>query len=116
MPEDPPSAKRPPRDPSPGWMYAVFGLGMVPVGAVICALSASSSHLDEVALATLAGALGGLILGVPLICGLAIAERFFDGSPARFIGGVVFAFASIAGLWGVAFAGCVCVAKAASLR
>jgi hypothetical protein len=89
-------------------MWAVFGLGWVPLGAMLCALSVQS-HPDQIPQAASFGAIGGLILGVPMICGLAIANRFFDDSPARFIGGVVFGFAITALVGAVAFAGCMCV-------
>lgn len=118
MPDDPPipapeelpkpAPKKAPRPPAPGWMWAVFGLGWVPVGALICGLSVAS-HPDQLAPAVSFGAVAGLVLGIPMIGGLALANRFFDDSAARFIGGIVFAVAITALVGGVAFAGCMCM-------
>ncbi len=117
MPEDPPIPepealpKLPPkkrRPPVAGWLFAVFGLGMVPVGALICVLTLPS-HPHEMGGAILLGALAGLVLGLPMLGGLAIAVHFFDDSPARFLFGVLFAVAITVVLAGVAFAGCMCV-------
>jgi hypothetical protein len=109
MPDDPliPAPKKS-RPPVAGWLFAVFGLGMVPVGAFICALTLPS-HPREMGGAILLGGLGGLILGLPMLGGLAIAVHFFDDSPMRFLFGILFSVAIIAVLAGGVFAGCMCV-------
>jgi hypothetical protein len=107
MPEDAPNPlPKPPRPPAPGWMCALFGLGLVPVGVLVCLIAAkgdSSQYMKE----GLAGAACGLILGGPMLGGLALAARLFDGAVARFLCGILFGALIIAGAGGVVFFGCV---------
>jgi hypothetical protein len=89
-------------------MWLVFGLALVPVGALICIGQVGWNSGDAPGLAA-AGAVGGLLLGLPMLGGLAIAVRFFDKPAERFVAGVILGLVVIAGLAGVAFAGCMCL-------
>ena len=57
----------------------------------------------------LTSALAGLVCGLPLLGGLALASRFFGGTGARIAGGVMFAGLLLVGLGAVGFAGCICL-------
>ena len=96
------------RPPVPGWLWLLFGLGMVPVGAVLC-LANFVGNSGSPAQLGLTGALAGLVCGLPLLGGLALASRFFGGTGARIAGGVMFAGLLLVGLGAVGFAGCICL-------
>ncbi len=87
-------------------MWAVFGLGMIPVGMVVCLIAAKgdqSQYLSE----GLAGGACGLILGLPMLGGLALAVRLFNNQTVRFLCGLLFGVLIMAGAGGVVFTGCV---------
>ncbi len=125
MPEDPPISApeeppepppRPPSTPAPGWMWAIFGLGMVPVGAALFCALIGQSRPDQMAQAATFGGIGGLILGLPMLGGLAIASRFYENWLTRLICGVIFGVVIAVGVLGVIFAGCMCALKIGSSR
>lgn len=89
-------------------MWALFGLVLIPLGALICIATAHQSS-NQAANAGLLGAVCGLILGVPMLGGLALAARFFHETGARLVMGFVFAVLLTVGLGGVLFAGCMCL-------
>ncbi len=67
------------------------------------------SYPGQLGPAASSGAICGLILGLPMLGGLALASRFFNDTGARVAMGVVFAFIIMVGLVGVFFAGCICL-------
>ena len=99
----------------PGWLWLLFGLGMVPVGAGLC-LASFGNNSGGLAQLGLAGALGGLVCGLPLVGGLALAGRFFSGVGGRIVGGLMFACLLLVGLGAVGFAGCICLMGNGSYR
>ena len=108
----PPSPPPPPlllpgaRPPVPGWMWAAFGTGLIPVCALIF-MENVASYPDQLGAAAANGAICGAILGLPMLGGLALAGRFFKDTGARVAMGVVFAFIIMVGLLGLLFAGCI---------
>ena len=91
-------------------MWGWFGLGLIPVGALLCVTLTHPPH-DQLGTAGWVGAICGLVLGLPMLGGLALAARFFNETAARIVMGVVFAVVITVGLSGVLFAGCMCLAE-----
>lgn len=108
LPSIPPPRSPGSRPPVPGWTWGLFGLGLVPVGVLIGVASVHPST-NQFGTAALIGAMIGLILGLPMLGGLALAARFFHEIAARVMMGVVFALVITVGLAGVIFAGCMCI-------
>ena len=116
MPDEPPPSlptTPPPRTPGvrprvPGWMWALFGLGLVPVGVLICVVL-THPPANQLGAVSLVGAVGGLLLGLPMLGGLALAARFFHETGARVVMGGVFAVVITVGVAGILFAGCMCL-------
>ena len=104
-----------PRLPVPGWMWATFGLGLIPVGAVI-GMAVARPPVDQLATTGLVGAVCGLFLGLPMLGGLALAARFFQETGARVMMGFAFAVLMMVGLGGVLFAGCMCLTSGMSMH
>ena len=86
----------------------MFGLGLIPIGAII-GMATARPPVDHLDVTTLIGAVCGLILGIPMLGGLALAARFFRETGARIVMGFVFAVLLTVGLAGVLFAGCMCL-------
>ncbi len=87
-------------------MWAVCTLGLIPVGALIGMSTQPATRLIDGALA---GGLVGLVLGLPLCGGLALAARFHSGVASRLFGAVMFGLLILVGLAAVGFAGCMCI-------
>ena len=88
--------------PTPRWLWAAFTLGP----AFVCALAAAWRP-GASAGTTLRDGAAGLVAGLLLAGGLALAERFFAGRAARMAGGLVFAGLLAVGGAAVGFAGCI---------
>ncbi len=99
MPEDSPipAPKKTRRPPAPGWLWAAFGLVPVVVGALIL----SGAHLGT-------RAVFGLILGAPMLGGLALSASFFDEPLKRIVFGIAFGVVILVGLFAIVCAGCMC--------
>ena len=115
MPEEPfpppvPPARQPPevRPPVPGWLFALFGLGPILVCVLFCVVSVHGQP-EQMGQATMIGFIGGVVFGVPMLCGLALAARFSSGTGARIVGGLFFGVLCVVGFGGVLFAGCMCL-------
>ena len=65
--------------------------------------------VDQLATTGLIGAICGLLLGLPMLGGLALAARFFHETGARIMMGFAFAVLMTVGLAGILFAGCMCL-------
>ena len=113
-----PSAYRPPpeaRPPVPGWMWALFGLGPILVCMLFCVFSVHG-QASEIGTAAMIGFIGGVVLSVPLLCGLALAARFSSDTGGRIVIGLFFAFLCAVGFGGVIFAGCMCLTSGNTFR
>ena len=108
IPAAAPSSTRLTRPPVPGWLWLLFGLGMIPVGAVL-SLASFGSNSGSIPQLVLAGAAAGMVCGLPLLGGLALAGRFFSGVGGRILGGLMFTCLLLVGIGAVGFAGCLCL-------
>ena len=119
MPEEPspPSTRQSPesRPPVPGWLWLLFAFGLVPVGTLLCAV-ASHGQPNQIGQAAMIGFIGGLVLGVPMLCGLALAARYHSDTGSRIGMGLFFAFLCAIGFAGVIFAGCMCLMNGAKFN
>ncbi len=93
-------------------MWLLFGLGLIPVGILFCLATASSGQSSGLAVV---GAGLGLILGLPMLGGLALSSRLFHDSGSRIVMGIIFSFIILVGLAGIVFAGCLCVMNGSNI-
>lgn len=97
---------RPPPPPWPVWIAFLFGPGLL---LALPGVFGGGGFHPEV---LLGAAMGGVLLGLPFIGGLALATRFFSGPISRIIGGLVFGVTVIVACAAALFAGCMCLMKA----
>ena len=87
-------------------MILLFGFGpALACGLILCVYHPVGS--DE-ALGAILSVVLYLFCGIPMLAGLALAARFFDGFMARFLGGIALAFLIVVLIGAVLYAGCMC--------
>jgi hypothetical protein len=85
-----PEPKHAPRPPVPAWMWILFGFVWSPLAVLIF-----SPEVDGVV-----SAVWGLLLGLPMLAGLALASRWYDGLLVRGFLAIVIALAGTAAVLG----------------